>query len=74
MNTVQQLEAICDEDAGVRGYVQAHGGLEKARVDILHDFFKHAFDGSGADNFYDAGMVHPLWFHLPLVIVCDMGR
>ena len=22
---------------------------------ILQDFFKHAFDGSGADNFYDAG-------------------
>lgn len=23
--------------------------------DILYDFFKSAFDGSGADNFYDAG-------------------
>lgn len=22
---------------------------------ILLDFFRHAFDGSGADNFYDAG-------------------
>ena len=21
----------------------------------FQDFFKHAFDGSGADNFYDAG-------------------
>ena len=25
------------------------------RFFILQDFFKHAFDGSGADNFYDAG-------------------
>lgn len=24
-------------------------------IAILSDFFKHAFDGSGADNFYDAG-------------------
>jgi len=23
--------------------------------EILGDFFRHAFDGSGADNFYDAG-------------------
>ena len=23
--------------------------------DILYDFFRSAFDGSGADNFYDAG-------------------
>ena len=22
---------------------------------ILSDFFRHAFDGSGADNYYDAG-------------------
>ena len=25
------------------------------RKAILADFFKHAFDGSGADNFFDAG-------------------
>lgn len=25
------------------------------RKSILQDFFKHAFDGSGADNFFDAG-------------------
>ena len=24
-------------------------------LDILSDFFRHAFDGSGADNFFDAG-------------------
>lgn len=25
------------------------------RKSILADFFKHAFDGGGADNFFDAG-------------------
>ena len=24
-------------------------------TEILTDFFKHGFDGSGADNFFDAG-------------------
>ncbi|KAL8444625.1 hypothetical protein Emag_005408 [Eimeria magna] len=31
------------------------GGLHKLRKRILADFFRHAFDGSGADNFFDAG-------------------
>ena len=29
----------------------------QAQKDILHDFFTHAFDGSGGDNFFDAGTV-----------------
>jgi len=31
------------------------GGYEQLIKIILRDFFKHGFDGSGADNFYDAG-------------------
>lgn len=34
---------------------RAFGGPDAARTDILADFFRHAFDGSGADNFFDAG-------------------
>ena len=30
--------------------------LSQAQKDILHDFFTHAFDGSGGDNFFDAGI------------------
>ncbi|ETV84527.1 hypothetical protein H257_03707 [Aphanomyces astaci] len=36
-------------------YIQGLGGAEFVRQSILADFFKHAFDGSGADNFFDAG-------------------
>ena len=31
------------------------GGSETLKKDILVDFFRHAFDGSGADNYFDAG-------------------
>lgn len=31
------------------------GSIETLEKVILTDFFRHAFDGSGADNFYDAG-------------------
>jgi Protein of unknown function (DUF2009) len=31
--------------------------LSQVQKDILHDFFTHAFDGSGGDNFFDAGIV-----------------
>lgn len=33
----------------------AFGGEDEALQAILVDFFRHAFDGSGADNFFDAG-------------------
>ena len=34
---------------------QIFGSLENLRMEILTDFFRFAFDGSGADNFFDAG-------------------
>ena len=52
-----QLEKLC-EDEGLRAYVEStFGGVERCRKTILADFFRHAFDGSGADNFFDAGLV-----------------
>jgi hypothetical protein len=40
----------------VREYIDStFGSVELARRAICVDFFKHAFDGSGADNAYDAG-------------------
>jgi len=53
---LENLERICEEDDGIKEYVKmTYGGLEKLKKDILCDFFRSAFDGSGADNFYDAG-------------------
>jgi len=34
---------------------KTYGGIQPLRMLILTDFFRHAFDGSGADNFFDAG-------------------
>jgi hypothetical protein len=50
------IPPLCSRDAGVRSYVLAtFGGVEQAQRLILADFCRHAFDGSGADNFFDAG-------------------
>ncbi|KAI9204659.1 uncharacterized protein BJ171DRAFT_442325 [Polychytrium aggregatum] len=55
---VNALEHI-DEVASHRGldkYIQeTFKGPERLKKEILCDFFRHAFDGSGADNFFDAG-------------------
>eukprot|EP00047_Mylnosiga_fluctuans_P003705 m.230461 g.230461 ORF g.230461 m.230461 type:complete len:634 (-) comp12068_c0_seq1:102-2003(-) len=34
---------------------ETFGGAGKLQKDILYDFFRYGFDGSGADNFFDAG-------------------
>ena len=40
----------------VQEYIdRTFGGVEKAKRLILADFFRHGFNGSGADNFFDAG-------------------
>lgn len=55
ITTLKNLEKLSEENAGIGRYLAAYGGIEKAKKDILHDFFTHAFDGSGGDNFFDAG-------------------
>jgi hypothetical protein len=50
------LERIYENDSGIQTMIdRGYGGLDKVRMDILYDFFRSAFDGSGAENFYDAG-------------------
>jgi hypothetical protein len=55
VKTLSNLEDACEQDEGLKRYMDAYGGIEKAIKDILKDFFTHAFDGSGGDNFFEAG-------------------
>ncbi|KAK3233434.1 hypothetical protein CYMTET_56271 [Cymbomonas tetramitiformis] len=44
------------KDAHLAQYIEdAFGGAAHLQKMILVDFFRHGFDGSGADNFFDAG-------------------
>ncbi|TFY82704.1 hypothetical protein EWM64_g1302 [Hericium alpestre] len=54
-NTLTQLPNIY-KDHALRSYVDAeYGSLDALYLEILSDFFRHGFDGSGADNFFEAG-------------------
>lgn len=56
VSCLEQLVVLHDKDEHIRNMIDTgYGGLEKLRKDILFDFFRSAFDGSGADNFFDAG-------------------
>lgn len=56
-NVLRQIpELSANPKSAIRSYIdQEFGGTEALIIEILTDFFRHAFDGSGADNFYDAG-------------------
>jgi hypothetical protein len=54
-NTLSQIPQLT-ETPSIRSYIeQEFGSPENLIRDILCDFFRHGFDGSGADNFFDAG-------------------
>lgn len=56
VSCAEQMRRIYDEDAKTRVLVDdGFGGLDAAEKDLFHNFFRYAFDGSGADNFFDAG-------------------
>lgn len=53
--TIDRLDELAKDD-GIRKFIEKKfGSLDLCRKTILTDFFRFAFDGSGADNFYDAG-------------------
>jgi len=53
--TLRLLPELMDRE-GPSFYVSnTFGNVENCRLTILTDFFRSAFDGSGADNFYAAG-------------------
>eukprot|EP01133_Synstelium_polycarpum_P016303 gene16303-19390_t len=52
--TLEYIPKIKDDK--INQYIISAFGSHKQLIKfILSDFFKHAFDGSGADNFFDAG-------------------
>ena len=56
ISTLQEVDVLVKTAPGVTEYVSAtFGSVEGCQKTILGDFFRHGFDGSGADNFYDAG-------------------
>jgi hypothetical protein len=54
VSTIQKIDELTSDSLG-RYIDDAFTSHENAKKIILCDFFRHAFDGSGADNFFDAG-------------------
>ena len=56
VHCLHQIDGTIMKDKGLAKHVKARfGGAEGAKRTVLHDFFRGAFDGSGADNFFEAG-------------------
>lgn len=53
--TLDKIPQLSQSSDGMKGYIDSFGGVKVLQKLILADFFRHAFDGSGADNFFDAG-------------------
>lgn len=54
-NTLSQIPSLAEKPA-LRSYIEDDfGSTDNCVREILCDFFQHGFDGSGADNFFDAG-------------------
>ena len=55
LSTLHAIDEL-HKDAHLARWMDATwGGVVGLRTAILQDFFRFAFDGSGADNFFDAG-------------------
>ncbi|RLN95167.1 hypothetical protein BBJ28_00014794 [Nothophytophthora sp. Chile5] len=56
VKAIDSLEALSASSKALQGYLDStFGGAKKLQRVILADFFREAFDGSGADNFFEAG-------------------
>ena len=55
--TIKHVDKLMDNERIVKGLITpVFKSPENLKRTILHDFFRNGFDGSGADNFFDAGM------------------
>lgn len=55
VNVIDSIPKLAEDKTVAELMERNCGSIKDCQLDILQDFFKHAFDGSGADNFYDAG-------------------
>jgi len=55
VNVIEAIPRLAENENVLELIEKSHGSVKDCQLDILQDFYKHAFDGSGADNFYDAG-------------------
>lgn len=54
-NTISQIPALAQRPKLGKYIEDEYGSVDNLIKEILGDFFRHGFDGSGADNFFDAG-------------------
>lgn len=52
---IRRLDEVYAQESAAVFIDHAFGGREQCKRAILGDFFRHAFDGSGSDNFFEAG-------------------
>jgi hypothetical protein len=53
--TLEHLDRMYKDSIITEYLTNTYGEPDQLRKDILLDFYRSAFDGSGADNFFDAG-------------------
>lgn len=53
---IESIPTMASKDKYLKSmFENQFGSIENLQKDILSDYFKHGFDGSGADNYYFAG-------------------
>jgi len=55
VTVIEAIDKLMEQKSSKKYICAAFGSADGAKLAILTDFFRHGFDGSGADNFYDAG-------------------
>lgn len=56
VKTIDKLPELTTQYRNLQQYIDTtYGGIVQLQKQILADFFREAFDGSGGDNFFDAG-------------------
>ena len=54
VRVIDRVETLAD-DPRTSCFIEMSGGAEVLRKRVLCDFFREGFDGSGGDNFFEAG-------------------